>query len=155
MEAASKGASEGAKVQQSPDGCNGVIEGVLAPRVFSGRHSMGNRYLTHPVMSRTLLRRIEHMLDSSEYFFVSGGTIGTLTELMCAWNLASIRGCHGGVGNKVYLLKSWKDIIGELIGATGIYQEDRGLLTFVESAEELVELVERDWEQRHTEAVIR
>lgn len=146
MEAASKGGAEGAKKSTIPDV---TVDGVLAPRVFSGRHSTGNPYLTRIIMSRSINDRIGKLVDASEYIFVSGGTIGTLTELLVAWNEAAVRPMHGGVPKKLYLLKSfWQETISRLMAAVGIYPEDCKLLTFVESAEEVVRLVEQDWEQR-------
>ena len=90
-------------------------------------------------------------MNSSDYFFVSGGTIGTLTELVMVWN----EPCHGGLVKKVFVLRSfWEAVLGQLMETIGIYPEDRKLLTFVESAEEVVRLVEEDWAQRQAAAVI-
>ena len=57
---------------------------------------------------------------------------------------------------KVFVLRSfWEAVLGQLMETIGIYPEDRKLLTFVESAEEVVRLVEEDWAQRQAAAVIR
>lgn len=146
MEAASRGGAEGAKISKTP----GVeVEGILAPRVFSGRHSTGNPFLTRVVMSRSINERIGKLVDAAEYIFVSGGTIGTLTELLVAWNEAAVRPMHGGVTKKLYLLKSfWQETVSRLMEAVGIYPEDCKLLTFVDSAEEVVKMVEQDWDRR-------
>ena len=150
MEAASRGGLEGAKTTNVP------VRGVLAPRVFSGRHMTGNDFLTHRVMARSISDRLERLMNSSEYFFVSGGTIGTLTELVMVWNESTVRPCHGGLVKKVFVLRSfWEAVLGQLMETIGIYPEDRKLLTFVESGEEVVRLVEEDWAQRQAAAVIR
>jgi adenosine deaminase len=146
MEAASRGGASGAKHSTAS---NVEVKGVLAPRVFSGRHSTGNPFLTRIVMSRSINERIGKLVSASEYIFVSGGTIGTLTELLVAWNEAAVRPMHGGTTKKLYLLKSfWQETISRLMAAVGIYPEDCKLLTFVESAEEVVRLVEQDWDRR-------
>lgn len=152
MEAASRGGAEGMKISGTP---NVEVQGVLAPRVFSGRHSTGNPFLTRILMSRTISERIERLVDTSEYIFVSGGTIGTLTELVVAWNEASIRPMSGGATKKLYLLKSfWEDTMRQLTAAVGIFPEDCKLLTFVESAEEVVGLVQEDWKRRDAQAIL-
>ena len=57
---------------------------------------------------------------------------------------------------KVFVLRSfWEPMLGQLMETIGIYPEDRKLLTFVESGEEVVRLVEEDWAQRQAAAVIR
>lgn len=152
MEAASRGGNEGAKTSNPPDG---MVLGVLAPRVFSGRHTTGNSFLTERVIARTINERLDRLVGASEYIYVCGGTIGTLTELMVAWNVASVCPMHGAVPKKLYLLRSrWESVLKELISATGVYQEDQELLTFVESGEELLKLVEEDWQRRKNQATI-
>ena len=141
MEAVSRGAKE--------SGPKGVAQGILAPRVFCERTPTGNEYVTHAVFARNLSDRIHRILRESEYFFVFGGTIGTVTELMVVWNAASLRGLYGGPPQKIYLLRSaWEKAIGGLAAATGIFASDTPLLTFVDSASEALELIEKDLEQR-------
>lgn len=153
MEAASRGGSEGAKNASPPT--NAAVEGVLAPRVFSGRHATGNPFLTKAIVTRTISERLDSLVNASEYFYVCGGTIGTVTELMMAWNSATVRPCHGGIVQKLYLLRPfWEECIGSLASALGIYPEDQALLTFVDSAEEVVMLVEEDWKQRQANATL-
>ena len=38
-----------------------------------------------------LLERITGLVEMSEYFLIFPGTVGTVTELMVVWNLASCR----------------------------------------------------------------
>ena len=94
-------------------------------------------------------------MDSSEYFFVSGGTIGTVTELLVIWNVASVRPMFGDVAPKIYVLQSfWEKTLEVLTSAIGMFTEDRGLVTFVESAEEMVRMVEEDWTKRSANAIL-
>lgn len=74
---------------------------------------------------------------------------------MMAWVEAAIRPQHGALPKKLYLLKSfWQESVRELMDAVGMYAEDRELVTFVESVEEVVRLVEQDWNQRAAQAVL-
>ena len=159
MEASSKGASEGmatlSKEEKESGGCAGMVKGVIAPRVFSGLPSVGNQYLTHTAIARNLSDRIHHMLRESEYYVAFGGTIGTVTELMVAWNAATLRPMFGGIPQKVYALRSaYEKPLKDLIEATKIYPEDVSLVTYFDTAEELLEMIERDYNQRVQSATL-
>ena len=148
MQATAQGASEG-----SSGGAASI--GVLAPRVFAGRHHLGNQYLTHDQIARSLSERIHRMVQDSEYFVAFGGTIGTMTELFVTWNAATLRPMFGGIPHRIYLLRdAWEKCLGEFNTARGVYPRDRALLTFVDSAEELVELVEQDRTEREKRATL-
>ena len=159
MEASSKGASEGAaalsKEEKNAGECAGSVKGVIAPRVFAGRHSTGNQYLTHTSMARNLSDRIHLMLRDSEYFVTFGGTIGTVTELMVVWNAAALRPMFGGLPQKIFALRSaYEKPLKDLIEATKIYPEDVSLVTYFDTAEELLEMIEKDYNQRVQSAII-
>ena len=163
MEAASRGASEGAatlslEVKEGGGGgggCAGMVKGVIAPRVFAGRHATGNRYLTHTTIARNLSDRIHRMLRESEYYVTFGGTIGTVTELMVVWNAATLRPMFGGVPQKIYVLRSaYEKVLKDLIETTQIYPEDVSLVTYFDTAEELLEMIEKDYTKRVQSATL-
>ena len=159
MEAASKGASEGAASlsmeEKEGGGCAGMVKGVIAPRVFAGRHATGNQYLTHTTIARNLSDRIHRMLRESEYYVAFGGTIGTVTELMVVWNAAALRPMFGGVPQKIYALRSaYEGTLKDLIEATKIYPEDVSLVAYFDTAEELLEMIEKDYNERVQSATL-
>lgn len=63
--------------------------GVIVPKLFPHRAD-GNAYLSSIVKTDSLLRRIEAMIDASDYFVIMPGTLGTLTELCVIWNIAML-----------------------------------------------------------------
>ena len=152
MEASSKGCYIGGNLvdKENLEGSSSVSSvGILAPRVFSGRHAAGNSYVTKPKMARSIVERIDRLTEESQYFFVSGGTIGTITELFVAWNIASIRPMSGCIPPKIFVLRSfWEKTLKEMMATVGIYKEDCALITFVENKEELFKLVDEDWKKR-------
>ena len=160
MHASSSGASEGGNhsLEQGSNGtdtCAGAIHGIIAPRVFAGRHAKGNEFLTHTAIARNLSDRIHRLLRLSEYYIAFGGTIGTITELMVVWNAASLRPMFGGIPQKIFVIKSfWEKPLHELIAATDIYPQDAALVTYVDSAEEVLQLIEQDLAQRVTAATL-
>ena len=79
MEACSRGAAEaGARVI-----------GVTAPAAFPGR-SGANAWVGEEWPAATITERIHHILAISAAGITLDGSIGTLTELMVAWNVAYI-----------------------------------------------------------------
>ncbi len=81
MEAVSKGYAEG-------EGEHDII-GVSAPRVFPKRAGV-NAYVAREITAETLLERIHQITDLSAASVALPGSVGTLTEIMVAWNLAFV-----------------------------------------------------------------
>lgn len=79
MEALSKGASE----------VGGKVIGITAPDVFKARAG-ANAYVTEEVKAPHLLERIHLLTDRSCAAVALPGSLGTLTEIMAAWNLAYV-----------------------------------------------------------------
>ena len=79
MEAVSAGAAE----------VSGRVIGITAPAVFPGRPG-ANRYVTEEREAATLTERIHDLLTISDGVVALPGSLGTLTELVVAWNLAFV-----------------------------------------------------------------
>jgi len=79
MEACSRGAAE----------AGGRVIGVTAPAAFPGR-SGANAWVGEEWPAPTITERIHHMLSISAACITLDGSIGTLTELLVAWNVAYI-----------------------------------------------------------------
>ena len=160
MEAASRGAREGgSKIPADAvfEGGNhgGEVHGIIAPRIFIHRPPTGNEFLTHSIIVRNLTTRVYHLLRGSEYYFVFGGTIGTMAELMVVWNAASLRQMYGGVPQKIFVWRPfWEMVLKDFIDTVGVYSSDVALLTFVDSAEEALEIVEKDLKERIKASVL-
>ena len=67
----------------------GRIIGVTAPAVFPGR-SGANVYVTDERPAATLIDRIQDLLTMSDAVVALPGSLGTITELVVAWNLAYV-----------------------------------------------------------------
>ena len=89
MEAASRGAAE----------AGGHVIGVTAPEVFSSR-SAANGYVAEEIAAPTLTSRIDTMMDLASASIALGGSIGTLTELLIAWNVAFVARFSSGRGRR-------------------------------------------------------
>lgn len=72
--------------------------GVTVPSLFPYRYAGANVHVSSVHAAPTLLTRIDAMLCPQRRVvavLVLPGTLGTLTELCCAWNLAALRGAVG------------------------------------------------------------
>ena len=157
MEATSKGAVEAGNGASCRDGGNsaGIALGILSPRVYPDAPLLGNEYNSHNVIARTLLDRFWLYLRDSEYFIAFCGTIGTITEILVVWSVASARLSHRGVPQKIILWRShWESVIENLAKAIGISSLDTSLLIYVDSVQEAVELIEQDLLQRTAAATL-
>lgn len=79
MEAVSAGAAEQ----------GGRVIGVTAPAVFPDRPG-ANMYVNEERPAASLLERIQDLLIVSDAVVALPGSLGTLTELVVAWNLAFV-----------------------------------------------------------------
>ncbi|WP_456476111.1 LOG family protein [Oceanithermus sp.] len=84
MEAASRGAGR----------AGGLVIGVTAPDLFKSRGGP-NAHVDLELPAPTLPGRIERMLELSSAVLALPGGLGTLTEIMVAWNLAYIQRLQG------------------------------------------------------------
>lgn len=95
MEAVSRGAKER----------GGFVVGVTAPSLFPERTG-ANPYLDLEIRARSLLERLEKLFALADAFLVLPGGVGTLTELLLAWNHLYLR-----VGKPIGVDPLWLDYL--------------------------------------------
>jgi uncharacterized protein (TIGR00730 family) len=128
MEAASRGAA----------GAGGHVIGVTAPEVFASR-STANDYVAEEIPAPTLTKRIDVMLDMAAATIALEGSIGTLTELMMAWNVAFVaRFSTAAVRPVIAVGERWGRIVPSLSEALGT---DGSLVTIVDDVDGAVAAV--------------
>lgn len=106
MEAVSRGAAA----------AGGRVIGVTAPGVFPDRAG-ANRWVAEERPAATLTERIHDMVALSAAFIALDGSIGTLTELLVAWNVAYVE-AHFGDGARPVIAVGprWERLVPELAG---------------------------------------
>jgi uncharacterized protein (TIGR00725 family) len=108
MEACSRGAAE----------AGGKVIGVTAPAAFPGR-SGANPWVQVEIPANTITQRIHLMLTGSAACIALDGSIGTLTELLMAWNLAFVAGLAGAPASPVVAVgPTWAAVVAYLTAAT-------------------------------------
>ncbi|HAX80981.1 MAG TPA: DNA-binding protein [Actinobacteria bacterium] len=125
MEAVSRGAQER----------GGTVIGVTAPAVFSDRPG-ANAFVTHERPAPHLLDRIHDMTHLSAAAITLPGSLGTLTELVAAWNLAFVSRFSDGTPKPLVTVgRAWMALVDHLAATLGA---DRNLVTTVDTVEEAV-----------------
>lgn len=101
MEATCRGASD----------AGGITVGVTAPTVFPDR-SGANPWVKHEIPANDLIERIGIMMQISSAFIAMPGSIGTLAELVVAWNLAFVAPFAGReFGPVVAVGDTWEAVV--------------------------------------------
>ncbi|MBT8198335.1 MAG: LOG family protein [Acidimicrobiia bacterium] len=126
MEAVSRGARE----------AGGHVIGVTAPPVFPGR-DQANEWVTQELRAASLTERIHELTDIADAAIVLDGSIGTLTELMVAWNLAFVARFHGGDPLPLVTVgERWNEVVDYLCD---VLDTDGSLVVKVAGVEEAVD----------------
>lgn len=130
MEAVSRGAHE----------VGGRVLGVTAPQVFPDRPG-ANPFVSEESQAAHLVERIHELTNVSSGSVTLPGSLGTLAELVLAWNLAYVARFSGGLPKPVVVVGArWAhmvEIIGEQLGA------DTDLVTSTEHVEAAVAEIKR------------
>lgn len=74
----------------------GAVIGVTAPKVFPQRAGV-NPCVTRQITADTIAERIHRLVDLADGWIALPGSIGTVTELMVAWNTAFVAPFRGAV----------------------------------------------------------
>jgi uncharacterized protein (TIGR00725 family) len=137
MEAISKGASK----------YNVSVIGVTVPSLFSNMSKdsfevKANEFINKEIKTESLSSRIHHLLENSKAIIVLPGKIGTLTELIVAWNTNYLYNISKDKDVIPIFLKKdyWKEIIDNM-------PEDMELsnnfLEYYENVEDLEKFIEK------------
>jgi uncharacterized protein (TIGR00730 family) len=130
MEAVSRGANA----------AGGRVIGVTVPPVFPDRTG-ANAYVTEEIRADTLTERIHEMTRVASAVIALHGSIGTLTELIVAWNLAFVARFNGTDPLPVIAVgERWRSVVADL---TAILDTEGGLVECVPTAVEAVAAVRR------------
>ena len=149
MKAGAHGAKEGLDElrRAGGGGRDQQVCGVLVPSIFSQRDPMGNGFLTRPLVARSLTSRLNYFCANSEYFLACRGTIGTIAELLFVWKYAAVRNMLGVTVPKILVIRSkFEEPLERFAEAMAIFPQDREMVRYVDTAEEVLKLVEEDFE---------
>ncbi len=116
----------------------GTVIGVTAPSVFPDRPG-ANEYVDDEHPAPHLLDRIHTLTSQSDAAIALPGSLGTLTELVAAWNLAFVARFSATTPKPVVVVGArWQQIVNDL---SVLLAADRNLVTTVGTVEDAVEAV--------------
>lgn len=128
MEAVSRGATE----------AGGTALGVTAPSAFPERHG-ANEFVTTEIRAASLTERIHELVTVSSGAIVLHGSIGTLTELAVAWNIAFIGDRAGRAPHPVVAVgPRWRTIVDDLAETL---ETNRALVSTVDDVTAAVDVI--------------
>lgn len=111
------------------------IYGITAPTVFPERPG-ANPYVTREEPAPTLTERIHRILELADAALALPGGLGTLTELMMAWNLAMVAELSGARPKPLVTVgDGWAALVRFVADR---FRADAGLVTRVEGVDEAV-----------------
>ncbi|WP_027878100.1 LOG family protein [Meiothermus cerbereus] len=123
MEAVSQGAKEG----------GGLVVGITAPSLFPQRDGP-NLHVDLELPSSSLLTRIERLIDVGMACLALPGGVGTLAEILAAWNLNHIAQLHGKPQKPLGVHVGWLEVLRPGLEVT---PENLGLLIPIDSLQSL------------------
>lgn len=125
-------------VSEGASGAGGRVIGVTAPAVFHARTG-ANPHVTEELRAESLTERIHELTRIASAAIALPGSLGTLTELMVAWNLAYVARFSGSEPAPVVTVgASWQELV-DLLGRE--IRTDRSLVTSVDTVDEAVAAV--------------
>lgn len=109
MEAVCKGAAT----------AGGATIGVTAPSVFPKRPG-ANEWVQHEILADDLVHRIGILSSIASGFIAMPGSLGTLAELVVAWNLALVAPfADQDFGPIVTVGETWQKVVPDLTASLG------------------------------------
>lgn len=116
----------------------GTVIGVTAPTVFPDRPG-ANPYVDREHPAPHLLDRIHRLTSQSDAAIALPGSLGTLTELVAAWNLAFVaRFSNTPTKPLVTVGQGWSTLVDHL---ARVLNADRRLVTTVDTVQAAVDEV--------------
>ena len=132
MEAVSRGANE----------AGGVVIGVTCEEIEAWRPIRANRWVTEERRKRTLVERLEELINACDAAIALPGGPGTLTEIALTWNLMIV----GVLRRRPLVLvgDGWQSVFDQVFHKLGAYTPEiqRTLLQFAIDVETAASLIE-------------
>ena len=133
MEAVSRGAAE----------AGGHVIGVTCEEIEKWRKVSVNRWVKEEIRKKTLMERLQVLIEECDAAIALPGGPGTLTEIALAWNLMIVESRH-----RIPLIlvgDGWQSVFAQVFEQQGIYtsENQRNLLQFAADVKTAVKIIER------------
>ncbi|MFZ5856573.1 MAG: LOG family protein [Chloroflexota bacterium] len=132
MEAVSRGAAE----------AGGHVIGVTCEDIEDWRGVGVNRWVKEERRKKTLIERLQVLIEECDAAIALPGGPGTLTEIMLTWNLMIVESRHRSP--LILVGDGWQSVFAQVFEKLGKYtpESQRNLLQFAADVETAVKLLE-------------
>ena len=132
MEAVSRGASE----------AGGHVIGVTCEDIEQWRKVSANRWVKEEIRKKTLIERLQVLVEECDAAIALPGGPGTLTEIALTWNLIIVESLH-----RIPLIlvgDGWQSVFDQVFEKQGNYtsENQRNLLQFAPDVKTAVEMLD-------------
>jgi len=132
MEAVSRGAAE----------AGGHVIGVTCEEIEKWRAVGVNRWVKEERRKKTLMERLQVLVEECDAVIALPGGPGTLTEILLTWNLMIVESRHRSP--LILVGDGWQSVFAQVFDKLGIYtpESQRNLLQFAADVKTAVELLD-------------
>ena len=132
MEAVSRGASE----------AGGHVIGVTCEEIETWRQVKANAWVKEEIRKKTLIERLQVLIEKSDAAIALPGGPGTLAEIALTWNLMIVESRHRSP--LILVGDGWQSVFAQVFEQQGIYtsENQRNLLQFAPDVKTAVERLE-------------
>jgi uncharacterized protein (TIGR00730 family) len=132
MEAVSRGAYE----------AGGHVIGVTCDDIEAWRHIAPNRWVKEERRRKTLLERMQVLIEDCDAALALPGGIGTLTEIAMMWNLMTVESRHRSP--LILIGRGWQSTFDQFFQEFNTYMtaSQRELISFAEDVQTAVKYLE-------------
>lgn len=132
MEAVSRGAAE----------AGGHVIGVTCEEIEAWRPVRANRWVKEERRKKTLIERLQTIIEASDAFIALPGGPGTLTEIALTWNLMIVESLRRRP--LILVGEGWQSVFGQVFEKLGNYtpESQRALLRFAADVKTAVEMLD-------------
>jgi uncharacterized protein (TIGR00725 family) len=132
MEAVSRGASE----------AGGLVIGVTCEEIEAWRQVKANSWVKEEIRRKTLMERLQVLVEECDAAIALPGGPGTLTEIALTWNLMIVESIP-----RIPLIlvgDGWQSVFGQVFDKLGIYtsENQRNLLQFAPDVKTAVKMLD-------------
>ncbi len=121
------------------------VRGILVPGQFPDRVLKGNDYVTESIATPSLMSRLDVLSALTRYYVALPGTLGTLTEISIIWSLSVLHKRGAPKPLIICFRDPWQRALEGVGAALAIPQEHMAAITYVDTIEECVALIEADY----------
>lgn len=132
MEAVSRGAAE----------AGGHVIGVTCEDIERWRSVGANGWVKEEIRKKTLMERLQALIEECDAAIALPGGPGTLTEIALTWNLMIVESIHRRP--LILIGDGWQSVFDQVFTQLGKYtpERQRGLLQFAADVETAIKLLE-------------